>query len=225
MPASCCAQSNADTGRLFSWMSGMNRLRYRLFGFEKNQRQLLDGIRAEGIAGAKLLEIGCGPGYLHQQLLEEGAASAVGVDLSPGMLEIARTGAKARGLSDRIDYRQGDLVALADALPMADITVLDKVVCCYPDWQALMDAALRHTDRVCALTYPRDRNMIRWGVRLMSTLLDTFHCCYRPYLHDPKLIRAHALAQGFELASEQQTGSWLTEVYVRPDNRPPTAEG
>lgn len=215
MPASCCAQSNADTGRVFSWMAGLNRLRHHLFGFERNQRQLLDDIRAQGISDATLLEIGCGPGYLHQQLLHDGAASAVGVDLSPGMLEIARRGAAAQGLAQRTDYRQGDLVQLAEGLARADVTVMDKVVCCYPDWQGLLDAALSRTERVCALTYPRDRRLVRWGVRLAARVLDRLHCCYRPYLHDPAAIRRHILAQGFILASEQQAGSWLTEVYVR----------
>ncbi len=215
MPASCCAQSNADTGKLFSWMAGLHRVRHRLFGFEKNQRQLLDAIRAQGIADATLLEVGSGTGALHQRLLFEGAASAVGVDLSQRMLDIARRQADQGGLAPRVDYRQGDFVQLVDQIATADITILDKVVCCYPDWQALMDATLSRTGRVCALTYPRDRRVLRVGIRIMSKLLDLLHCCYRPYLHDPAQIRAHLLAQGFELAIEKHTGSWLTEVYVR----------
>lgn len=221
MPAGCCAQSNADTGRFFTWVAGLHRVRHRLFGFEKNQRQLLDAIRAQGIADATLLEVGSGTGALHQKLLMEGAASAVGVDLSERMLDIARRQAADSGLATRVDYRHGDFVHRVGDLPVADITILDKVVCCYPDWQALMDATLSRTGRVCALTYPRDRQMLRVGIRIMSKLLDTFHCCYRPYLHDPVQIRAHVLAQGFELAIEQHTGSWLTEIYVR--RKPDTA--
>lgn len=215
MPASCCARSNADTGRLFSWMAGSHRLRHRLLGFEKNQRQLLDGIRGEGLEDATLLEVGSGPGYLHQQLLLEGAASATGVDLSQRMLGVARSQAESRGLNGRVTYHQGDFVALAADLPDADISILDKVVCCYPDWEGLLAATLGRTRRVCALTYPRDRTGVRIGVRVMSGLLDLINCCYRPYLHDPAKIRAYVLDQGFELASEQHTSGWLTEVYRR----------
>jgi len=215
MSLSCCALSNTDTGRLFNWMARWNRLRHLLFGFEASQCQLLDGIRAQGIAGASLLEIGCGPGYLHQALLAEGAGRATGVDLSAGMLNIARREADKAELAGRCAYQQGDFVQLAKQVAPADICILDKVVCCYPDWQGLLDAAMAHSGRVCALTYPRDRRMIRVGVRAMSRLLDWLHCCYRPYLHDPALIRVHLLGSGFHLASEQHTRGWLTEVYVR----------
>lgn len=220
MPSTCCSQSNTDTGRLFNWMSGLNRLRHRWFGFEHNQRQLLDGIRAQGIADARLLEIGCGPGYLHQTLLLEGAAQAIGVDLSAGMLAIARREAESAGLASRTNYLHGDFVQLAEQLPVADICILDKVVCCYPDWQSLLDAVISRCGSVCALTYPRDRRMVHLGVRVMGRLLSCLHCCYQPYLHDPKKIRAHLRANGFHLAIEQLTGGWHTEVFVRNPPEP-----
>ena len=40
----CCAAINADTGRFFSRFAGLHRLRFRLFGFERTQRQLMQGI-------------------------------------------------------------------------------------------------------------------------------------------------------------------------------------
>jgi len=61
----CCTTIRTDTGRLFSWLAALHRLRFRLFGFEKTQRQLIDGIKQAGVSGVELLEIGCGPGYLH----------------------------------------------------------------------------------------------------------------------------------------------------------------
>lgn len=215
MTSQCCIQSNNDTGRFFSWLSGMNRWRHRWFGFESNQRQLLDGIREQGITDARLLEVGCGPGYLHQALLGEGAAHATGVDLSEGMLAIARDEAARQGLADRCDYRQGDVVQLAAELPQADVSILDKVVCCYPDWQQLLDAVLGRTTRVLALTYPLDRASTRVGVRFLAWLMSRLHCCYQPYLHDPALIRRHLQGKGLRLDREEQSGNWLTEVYVR----------
>lgn len=215
MTSSCCLQSNTDTGRLFSWMAGWNRLRHRVFGFEPNQRQLLDGIRAQGIDGASLLEVGCGPGYLHQTLVHDGADHALGLDLSAVMLDIARQEAARRGLQTRCDYRQGDVVQIADELPEADVTILDKVVCCYPDWQAMLHATLPKTRRIYALTYPLDRSLTRVGIRFMSRVLDGFHCRYRPYLHDPQQIQGHIARHGFRRVIQQQTSAWLTEIYLR----------
>jgi hypothetical protein len=41
----CCAAINEDTGRFFNRFAAFHRLRFRLFGFERTQRQLLRGIR------------------------------------------------------------------------------------------------------------------------------------------------------------------------------------
>jgi 2-polyprenyl-3-methyl-5-hydroxy-6-metoxy-1,4-benzoquinol methylase len=86
----CCSLPCTDTSRFFSRLTRLYRWRFRLFGFEKTQRQLLAGIRQHGLAEANLLEIGCGAGHLHQALLQAGARQAVGVDLSARLLEEAR---------------------------------------------------------------------------------------------------------------------------------------
>jgi len=175
----------------------------------------MDGIRRAGLDGAELLEVGCGTGGLHRALLRAGAARATGVDLSAGMLATARAEAGAQGLEDRTDYRQGDFVQIADVVPEADVTILDKVVCCYPDWEVLLDRSLAKTRRVYALTYPRDRAFTRAAIRLMSLGLDLLGCCYQPYLHPPDAIRARILGQGFQRVYTALTTSWHTEVYVR----------
>lgn len=211
----CCSIINADTDRFFSHLAGLNRLRSRLFGFERTQRQLMDGIQRAGLDGADLLEVGCGTGGLHQALLRAGAARATGVDLSEGMLASARAASATQGLEGRTDYRQGDFVQIADAVPEADITILDKVVCCYPDWENLLERSLAKTRRVYALTYPRDRALTRAGIRFIGLGLDLFRCCYRPYVHPPDGIRERILSQGFQRVYAALTTSWHTEVYVR----------
>jgi magnesium-protoporphyrin O-methyltransferase len=213
----CCAPISTDTGRLFSQVAALNRLRFRWLGLEASQRQLVEGIRKAGLDGTDLLEIGCGTGYLHQVLLRLGAARAIGVDLSGGMLAIARTQAQAAGLGARADYRQGEFTAMAEDLPGADIVILDKVVCCYPDWQTLVGRSLRKTQRLYALTYPRDRALTRIGVRVMRWALGIARCCYQPYIHDPARIQAMIVESGFVRVYSATTTSWLTEVYSRAD--------
>lgn len=214
---SCCAPIGTDTGRLFSRVAALNRLRLKWFGLEATQRQLVEGIREAGLDGAELLEIGCGTGYLHQALLRLGAARAIGVDLSGRMLAIARMEAQAGGLGARAEYRQGDFTAMADDLPTADIVILDKVVCCYPDWQTLVERSLRKTQRLYALTYPRNRALTRIGVRVMRWGLGIARCCYQPYIHEPAGIQALIVGSGFVKVYSATTTSWLTEVYSRAD--------
>jgi magnesium-protoporphyrin O-methyltransferase len=139
----------------------------------------------------------------------------MGVDLSTGMLAEARKAAKTAGLEDCTDYRLGDFVQLANEVPDADITILDKVVCCYPDWEALLDRSLEKTRQIYALTYPRDRISTRAGGRLLHWGMQLIHCCYQPYIHDPFKIQQRILEHGFSHSYQALTNSWHTQVYRR----------
>ena len=211
----CCSAINADTDRFFSYVAGLHRLRHRWLGFERTQRQLMEGLRLGGVAEAELLEIGCGPGYLHRALLREGAARAVGVDLSQRMLDIARREAQADGLASRTSYSQGDFTLIAARLPDADITILDKVICCYPNWERLVACSLEKTRRLYAFTIPRDRALTRIGLGAMRWGLSRTGCCYRPFIHDPEKIAKRVIASGFHPIHEARTTTWVTRVYAR----------
>ena len=212
---SCCCVSSGGIGKFFGHFARRYRRRYERRGFEATQRQLLEGLHQAGFGGARLLEIGCGVGYLHRQLLRDGAMRALGVDISEAMLVQARELARATGLADRAEYRQGDFVELARDIGPVDVTLLDKVVCCYPDAEALVTKSLAKTRRVYALTYPRDHVFNRVGVRVLGLLLWLVRSTFRSYVHDPRRIEAWIAATGFKKRYENQTVIWLTQVYVR----------
>ncbi|RSM71659.1 16S rRNA (cytosine(1402)-N(4))-methyltransferase [Actinoplanes sp. ATCC 53533] len=70
-------------------------------------------------AGARALEIGCGPGYGAQLILERfGAATLDAVDLDPAM--IARAQRRLRPYGDRVTLRVGDAADLTASLGAAD---------------------------------------------------------------------------------------------------------
>lgn len=211
----CCNSPSSEAGRFFSWFARLSCRHYQKKGPGKSQRQLLEGIRAQHIGGASVLEIGCGVGYLHQILLNDGAAGATGVDLSARMLEQARALARNGGFESKTDYRHGDFVVLADELTPADVTVLDKVVCCYPDAQALVGRSLEKTRRVYALTYPRPHLLNRILTAVEAAALRLIRCHFRPYVHDPADIERWILGGGFRKQVQRTTWIWLTQIYVR----------
>lgn len=213
--AACCTPYARSTGRCFSRFARRYRRRFERRGLEASQRQLVAGLEAAGFAGASLLEIGSGVGYLHQLLLERGAATATGIDLAPAMVEQARDRARARGLEGRTRYLCGDYLALAQEAGAADVTLLDKVVCCYPDVEALVQASLARTRRVYALTYPRDRALVRLAVGAAALALRALGSDFRPYVHDPERIRGWITAAGFTQRWEARTPVWLTQVFAR----------
>lgn len=209
----CCPHSR-DAGRIFSRFARRYRKRFEKRGFEASQRQLVAGLTQAGFRGATLLEIGSGTGYLHQTLLERGAASAVGVDLSAAMTAEACSRAAGHGLSERTRYITGDFMDLAADIEPADITLLDKVVCCYPDAHGLVHASLHKTRRVYALTYPRDRWFVRLGVKFLGVAMAMIRCEFRNYVHDPRQVEAWVEARGYGKIFEKTTLIWLTQVYV-----------
>lgn len=212
---SCCCPHSRSASRLFSWFSGSHCRRFKRSGFEASQKQLLKGLQQAGFDNSSLLEIGCGVGHLHQSLLEQGASRALGIDLAPGMIERAEQWASERDLANRTEYQVGDFIDLSPQLQPMDITLLDKVVCCYPDADALVHQALDKTGRVIALTYPRKRWYVLIGEKLGKALMWLLRSDFRAYVHDPEQVEAWITGQGFEKKYQDTTWAWLTQVYVR----------
>jgi magnesium-protoporphyrin O-methyltransferase len=212
---STCCVHNRDAGRFFGWFARRYRRRFARKGLEPSQKHLMEGLTRSGFSRATLLEIGCGVGYLHQRLLLAGAVSAVGVDLSAKMLEEARAAAREQGLAERTDYRQGDLVELAETLAPADMVILDKVICCYPEAESLVTSSARLAKRVYAFTIPRDRWSVHFALWIGRLLLSLIRCGFRSFVHDPAAVDRWLKQAGFERVFEDCTFIWLTRVYAR----------
>jgi SAM-dependent methyltransferase len=71
--------------------------------------------RLEPVAGKTILDAGCGSGRYCVELARRGAARAVGLDLSPRMLAMARALADAAGVGGRCDFIEGDVLGFAPA--------------------------------------------------------------------------------------------------------------
>ncbi len=101
--------------------------------------ELLDALEAEYVArygrGGRVLEVGCGTGLVLQRIASF-AGAAVGVDLSPGMLEVA----KGRGL----DVYEASATKLPFEDASFDLTCSFKVLAHVPD----IEGALREMARV-----------------------------------------------------------------------------
>ena len=116
---------------------------------------LLDAIRAEGVDGASLLDVGGGVGVVQHELLAAGVSSAVSVDASSAYLAVAKEEAERRGHADRLEQHHGNFVDVAPQIGQADIVTLDKVICCYHDVEQLVRLSSAKAKRVYAVVYPR----------------------------------------------------------------------
>jgi len=211
----CCHYNPDEAGRLFSRFARRHRRHYQHKGLSKTQRQLTRGISLVGVRDATILEIGCGVGYLQQKLLEDGAASAIGVDLSETMINQARQVAAAQGFTERTTYHVGDFVSIQDRVPMSDITLLDKVICCYPDAERMVKLSLDKTRRAYALTFPKNNWFNRLGARALGGVMRLLRIEFRNYVHEPREIERWATERSFRRVYTAHTLLWHTHVYAR----------
>ena len=210
----CCSRHVTAAGRCFSWMSKLSDRRYRSKGLDDNQLQIVDALASLGIDGVSILEVGCGVGELHQTLLEKGAATAIGVDLAPRMLEFAENRARERQLEQRTKYELGDFVELSDTFETVDITVMDKVVCCYPAPGELVEAAASRTRSAIALTYGRSHFFSKLSNHLWNFGFWLFRSDFRGFVHDPKFVQQSIEARGFHRVFNHDSPMWHTQVYA-----------
>ena len=101
---------------------------YRKNGLGQRALVLIEFLQERGLAGKSILDIGCGIGALHMELLLAGAERAMGIDASNANIAAARELAGEMGVAERVDERQGDFVDLVDAIPAAEIVTLDRAV-------------------------------------------------------------------------------------------------
>ena len=124
--------------------------RYRRRGLDPTATWMVDFLATGGVDGATVLEVGGGVGEIGIELARRGAASVLTVELSGAYDEAAARLANEAGVADRMHRRLVDIAV--DAAPEADaprsvepadVVVLHRVVCCYPDYDRLLGAAAR----------------------------------------------------------------------------------
>lgn len=212
-PFNCCDQ---DFERLFDEREAEHDLaEWRRNGPPAATRELIDTLRADGIAGAAVLDIGAGVGMVHLELLEAGAASAVDVDASTAYLGTARAEAERRGLAERVEYRFGDVVELAATLPTADVVALDRVTCCYPDLAGLLGAAVSTGPRLIGLVHPTDVLWSRASTALFNAVSRLLRRHHFFYVHRRAEMDRLMRQAGFAARHRGGGRFWKVTVYAR----------
>ena len=190
--------------------------RYRERGSDPTTKALVEAIRALGIDGATVIDIGGGIGAIQLDLLAAGAASTVSVDASPEYVAVARAEAERRGLGERTSHINGDFAAIAAELEPADVVTLDKVVCCYPDMSLLVGRSIEHARRMIGMVYPRDADWVRAVAAVLNAGARIFRSPTRFYIHRMDAADRMIREAGFEARPVRRGLFWQVVLYVRP---------
>ncbi len=151
------------------------------------------------LVGARVLDAGCGTGAAAIELARRGA-DVVAIDLSPTLVEVARTRAAQSNLRGRIDFRSGDMMDAA-------LGEFDHAVA--------MDSLIHYevVDAVAAIgrLAPRVRGSIVWTFAPRTPLLSFLHAAGRLIPSGDRAPRIVPMpARGVRRALEQSLPDWTS---------------
>lgn len=209
----CCAAPSGYEDFFSDRQARRDARQYRRKGLGKPARWIVDAVREQGVEGCSIVEPGGGVGAIQIELLRAGAARSLVVELSRGYEEVAAELADEAGVAGRLERRVGDFTA--EDVGDADVVVLHRVVCCYPDYERLLGVAARRARRTLVFTYPPPNVVARALFGLMNLWMRLRKSEFRGFVHDPQAMVEVARRAGFEPYARRRGGVWRGVALAR----------
>ncbi len=162
--------------------------RYRRRGVDPTATQMVDFLAQDDLTGATILEIGGGIGEISVELLRRGAESATIAELSTAYDEEARRLAEKAGVADRVRRHIINVAEAPEAMEQADLVVLHRVVCCYPDYTQLLGAASGRARRRLAFSHPPRNIVSRALAAIENSTFVLMRKEFRTFVHPPQAM-------------------------------------
>ena len=189
--------------------------RYRRKGLDPTSRRIFDYLKERGVEGRTVLEVGGGIGAIQIELLKAGATRAVSVELTPTYEKAAGELLKEAGLADRVERRVMDFARSGDQVEPADIVILNRVICCYPDMPVLAGAAAEHAAEVLVMSFPRRTWWTRALLSIGNFALRVTRRQFQIFIHSPAQILAEAERHGLREALDNPGRFWQVAAAQR----------
>jgi 16S rRNA G966 N2-methylase RsmD len=181
---------------------------YRKRGLSPTQSRMVSFLTERGITGASVLEIGGGVGEIQIELLRRGARTATNLEIARGYEAEATALLQQSGFIDRVKRRFVDIATSPEDVEPADVVVLHRVVCCYPDYERLLSAAASHATRLLVFSYPPSNPFTRALLRVENLLHRLRGSDFRAFVHPPAAMIAALQTQGLSITYRHRELSW-----------------
>jgi len=189
--------------------------RYRRKGLDSTSRRIVDFLKEQGVEGRTVLEVGGGIGAIQIELLKAGASRAVSVELTPTYEDVAADLLRENGLADRVERTVMDFAETAGRVSSADIVILNRVICCYPDMPRLTGAAADHARQLLVMSFPRRTWWLRMGLGMGNAILLLLRREFHIFLHPPTKIISTSRQHGLEQVLDEQGVMWTIAALKR----------
>jgi SAM-dependent methyltransferase len=197
----------AFRGEKGGWLETLVNRYFRGPTFVRRMQLLERLLHEEGLAEARVLDLGCGSGQV--SLLAAALGARVhAIDIAPRMLDIARASAARAGLEGRIDFVEGDVASAP--LPAADLVLLVGVIEYYRDFAPIVARAAAAARRTLMIAHTR-RVLHRMLLRKALFALQRSHV----YFHPMAGVIAAATAAGLALKQEHVQGGFSLLVFEK----------
>ena len=186
--------------------------RYRKRGLDKTATRIVAFLEREGVETASVLEIGGGVGEIQLELLKRGAASAVNLELSAAYDAEAQGLLREAGIDEsRVVRRLHDIAEDPEGVEPADIVVLNRVVCCYPDYERLLGAAASRARRLLVFSHPPRNVLSRAFISVQNLGLRLSRKEFRTYAHPPAAMLEVCRANGLQATYAHSGAVWQVD--------------
>ncbi len=189
--------------------------KYRKKGVKGATKKLIQALSQFNRKGRSLLDIGGGIGAIQWDHLENGGGRTSDVDASWAYLNAAEKYSRSQGWEEHTTFLQGDFVDQESNPGRHDFVTLDKVVCCYPDFEKLLTKSLEHCEQVIALSFPRGGPIAKLLNLTAIAWMRIKGSSFRPYIHPKKEMEMLITSHGFSKLSETSSFPWIIQAYAR----------
>ena len=189
--------------------------RYRRKGLDATSRRIVEFLKGEGVEGRSVLEVGGGIGAIQIELLKAGASGAVSIELTPTYERVANELLSEAGLSDRVERKVMDFAQAASQVESADVVIMNRVICCYPDMPRLAGAAADHARELLVMSYPRRSWWMRLGLGIANMMLLVMRREFHIFLHPPSGIIATSEQHGLQPVLSEGGLIWTVAAMRR----------
>ena len=211
---SCCNHKKYDAA--FDAKLAQTELdAYLTTGLKESSRPIFETLQTLPLKGHTLLDIGGGIGAVTFELLGKGIRQATHVDISKAYVDIFREEAERRSLEGKVESLHGNFPDIQTHIPHADLVMLDKVICCYDDYEGLVSASVSKARRWYIYSIPRNV----WWVRIrlcVDEMIDRIKGRYLPiYFHPIAGIERIIASAGLHKKEVKLQGWWRIALFEK----------
>jgi len=176
---------------------------------------MLAFLESHGVEHASVLEVGGGVGEIQIELLKRGAARTTNLELSPAYDGEAARLLRETGFEGRAVRRLHDIAADPQSVERADVVVLHRVVCCYPDYERLLRAAADHAHRLLVFSYPPRNSISRLLTGAQNLFFRLRRSEFRTFAHPPARMLAIVEERGLRRTHAHHSLVWQIAGFER----------